>query len=195
MQGTSGGSRIGTTTIRPASIGIVRGTNNSTLTATGLNTFGIDLATGINSSNSGQFTIIASDGAGTDNELNLYADLTGIALRDWDNTISDYTAFLTLGPNDGVTIPPVKFQREVDFTTGADKQAGTATLNGGNPGTVTISNALVTANSIIMLTKQTNTNTNAGPVVVSSKGTGTFTITSNHNGDADVVGWFIINPS
>jgi hypothetical protein len=32
-------------------------------------------------------------------------------------------------------------------------------------------------------------------VAVSSKGAGTFTIISNGNGDADTVGWFIINNS
>jgi hypothetical protein len=81
----------------------------------------------------------------------------------------------------------------VNFTTGSNQQAGTAVLDGANPGTVTVSNSLVTANSIIMLTKQTLTN--AHMVAVSSKGAGTFTITSNGNGDTDTVGWFIINNS
>jgi hypothetical protein len=81
----------------------------------------------------------------------------------------------------------------VNFTTGSNQQAGTAVLDGANPGTVTVSNSLVTANSIIMLTKQTLTNSHM--VAVSSKGAGTFTITSNGNGDADTVGWFIINNS
>jgi hypothetical protein len=84
---------------------------------------------------------------------------------------------------------------QLTLPTGSNQQAGTAVLDGANPGTVTVSNSLVTANSIIMLTKQTNNHPNAGPVVVSSKGAGTFTITSNHNGDADTVGWFIINNS
>jgi len=82
----------------------------------------------------------------------------------------------------------------VNFTTGSNAQAGTATLDGGNPGTVTVSNSLVTANSIIMLTKQTLANPN-GYVAVSAKSGGSFTITSNHNGDTDTVGWFIINNS
>jgi hypothetical protein len=81
----------------------------------------------------------------------------------------------------------------VNFTTGSNQQAGTAVLNGGNPGVVTVSNSLVTANSIIMLTKQTLTN--AHMVAVSAKSGGSFTITSNGNGDADTVGWFIINNS
>ena len=78
---------------------------------------------------------------------------------------------------------------------GSNQQTGLATLDGGNPGTVTVSNSNVTANSIIMLTKQTNNHPNSGPVNVSSKGSGTFTITSNHNGDTDIVAFMIINPS
>jgi hypothetical protein len=81
----------------------------------------------------------------------------------------------------------------VNFTTGSNQQAGTAVLDGGNPGAVTVSNSLVTANSIIMLTKQTLTN--AHMVAVTAKSGGSFTITSNGNGDADTVGWFIINNS
>jgi hypothetical protein len=84
---------------------------------------------------------------------------------------------------------------QLQLPSGSNQQTGLATLDGANPGTVTVSNSLVTANSIIMLTKQTNNHPNAGPVVVSSKGSGTFTITSNHNGDADVVAFMIINPS
>jgi len=81
----------------------------------------------------------------------------------------------------------------VNFTTGSNQQAGTAVLDGANPGTVTVSNSLVTANSIIMLTKQTLTN--AHMVAITAKSAGSFTITSNGNGDADTVGWFIINNS
>jgi hypothetical protein len=45
-----------------------------------------------------------------------------------------------------------------------------------------------------MVSKQTLNHPN-GYVAVSAKSAGSFTITSNHNGDADVVGWFIINNS
>lgn len=82
---------------------------------------------------------------------------------------------------------------QIYYPTGSNQQTGTAVLDGGNPASVDVNNTLVTANSIIMLTKQTNNHPNAGPVVVSSKGTGYFTITSNHNSDTDTVGWFIIN--
>ena len=83
----------------------------------------------------------------------------------------------------------------VMFASGSNKTMGTVALDGGNPGTATISNTLVTANSLIFLTKQTNNHPNAGPVVVSSKGSSTFTITSNHNSDTDTVAYQIINPA
>jgi hypothetical protein len=78
---------------------------------------------------------------------------------------------------------------------GSNKQTGTFVLNGGNPGTATISNSNVTANSLIFLTKQSNANSGNGTVSVTSKGSGTFSVTSDHNGDADTVAFMIINPS
>jgi hypothetical protein len=81
----------------------------------------------------------------------------------------------------------------VMFSSGSNKTMGTAVLDGGNPGAVTVSNSLVTTSSLIFLTKQTLTN--AHMVAVSSKGSGTFTITSNGNGDADTVAYQIINPA
>jgi hypothetical protein len=83
---------------------------------------------------------------------------------------------------------------QLTLPTGSNQQAGTAVLDGANPGEVIVSNSLVTANSIILLTKQTLNHTN-GYVSVSAKSAGSFTITSNHNGDTDTVGWFIINNS
>ena len=82
---------------------------------------------------------------------------------------------------------------QLQLPSGSNQQTGLATLDGASPGAVTVSNSLVTTNSIIMLTKQTLTN--AHMVAVSSKGSGTFTITSNGNGDTDVVAYMIINPS
>jgi phage gp45-like len=72
---------------------------------------------------------------------------------------------------------------------------GTVVLNGANPGTATVSNSLVTANSLIFLTKQTNVHSGNGTVSVTSKGSGTFSITSDHNGDTDTVAYQIINPA
>jgi hypothetical protein len=93
-----------------------------------------------------------------------------------------------------IYIAPNNNNNQLYLPSGSNKQTGLATLDGGNPGTVTVSNSNVTANSIILITKQTLAHPN-GYVAVSSKGSGTFTITSNHNGDADVVGYMIINAS
>jgi len=82
---------------------------------------------------------------------------------------------------------------QLQLPTGSNQQVGTAVLDGASPSAVVVSNSIVTADSTIMLTKQTLTNTHM--VAVSSKGVGTFTITSNGNGDTDTVGWFIINNS
>lgn len=77
---------------------------------------------------------------------------------------------------------------------GSNQPMGTVALDGGNPGTATITNNLVTAASLIFLTKQTNNHLNTGSVVVSTKTNGSFSITSNHNGDTDTVAYLIINP-
>jgi hypothetical protein len=141
-----------------------------------------------------------NDGS-NDVELYINTDATGTSFQDFDQTSFNYTPWLTIGANDGVTIPTPTFTRglaaqgPVLFTTGSNKQSGVATLDGGNPGSATISNSLVTANSIIMLTKQTFTDTNSRGIAVVSKGAGTFTISTGHNGDTDQVGWFIINNS
>ena len=197
--GTLYGSRTGSTLIRPAGLVLTRGNTNSELLAGGLSSNGPDLTNTLFSSNTAQYTLIATDSNTIDNEINLYVDLSGAQFRDYDANIGDYSTWLSLGPNDGMTIPIPTFTRglaaqgPVLFTTGSNNQAGTAVLNGANPGTVTVSNSLVTANSIILLTKQTLTN--AHMVAVSAKSGGSFTITSNGNGDADTVGWFVINNS
>lgn len=81
----------------------------------------------------------------------------------------------------------------INYASGSNTTVGTVALNNGNPSTASISNSLVTANSLIFLTKQTLTN--AHSVAVSSKGSGTFTITSSGNGDSDIVAYQIINPA
>ena len=105
------------------------------------------------------------------------------------------TELIVIGNSEFTGSVKVASTFQLQLPTGSNQQAGTAVLDGANPGTVTVSNSLVTANSIIMLTKQTNDHPNSRAVNVSSKGAGTFTITSNHNGDTDTVGWFIINNS
>ena len=113
-----------------------------------------------------------------------------------NNSNGSNTAFIMrTGSAELEVFKPIVANYEVKLTSGSNQQTGLATLNGGNPGTATISNSLVNSNSIILLTKQTNNHPNSGPVNVSSKGSGTFTITSNHNGDTDVVAFMIINPS
>ena len=104
------------------------------------------------------------------------------------------TELIVIGNSEFTGSVKVASTFQLQLPTGSNQQAGTAVLDGANPGTVTVSNSLVTANSIIMVSKQTLAHSN-GYVAVSSKGAGTFTITSNHNGDTDTVGWFIINNS
>lgn len=78
---------------------------------------------------------------------------------------------------------------------GSNLPTGIVYLNGGNPGTVTVVNSLVTPASMIFLTKQANNYPLAGPPVVSSKMIGSFTITTNYNTDKDPVAYMIINPA
>ena len=82
----------------------------------------------------------------------------------------------------------------INYASGSNKTMGTVALNGGNPGTATVSNSLVTTASLIFLTKQTY-NHSAGIVGISAKSNGSFTIASGHNGDTDVVAYQIINPA
>jgi len=142
-----------------------------------------------------------------DYELNILTSSGGTQFQDFDNfNTFGYQDFLVIPPNVGNSPAPqfprglgvtgsLKVSGNVMFASGSNKTMGTVALNGGNPGSATISNTLVTTSSLIFLTKQTNNHPNAGPVVVSSKGSGTFTITSNHNGDTDTVAYQIINPS
>jgi len=52
----------------------------------------------------------ANNGNG-DTEINIIVDITGTQFKDWDNNIGDYSNWLTLSPNDGVTIPNPTFTR------------------------------------------------------------------------------------
>ena len=78
------------------------------------------------------------------------------------------------------------------LASGSDKTTGIVTLNGSTPSTVTVSNSLVAATSMIFLTKQTNTS--AGAVAISDKSGGSFTITSTLATDSDQVAYMIVNP-
>ena len=130
---------------------------------------------------------------------------TGSLWSDYNYDLDVYDGYMRMDANIGLNNPPLQMLRGlvitgsltvtggINYSSGSNQTVGTAVLNGGNPGTVTVSNSLVTTSSLIFLTKQTLTN--AHMVAVSSKGTGTFTITSNGNGDADTVAYQIINPA
>ena len=103
--------------------------------------------------------------------------------------------FATLvGPTSLTGSVRIAVDNQLYLPTGSNQQAGTAVLDGGSPSEVTVSNDLVTANSIIMLTKQTFTASSA-VIGVTGKTGGQFTIVSNASGDTDTVGWVIINNS
>ena len=149
-----------------------------------------------NISGSGNIAIGATAGYNETGSNNFY-----ITNNNFGSINADRSGSLMWGKMDNTTANQTlqinartRFTNEVLFTTGSNQQAGTAVLDGANPGAVTVSNSLVTANSIIMVSKQTLAHPN-GYVAVSAKSAGSFTITSNHNGDTDTVGWFIINNS
>ena len=195
-------------------LGIVQNDRNSNFTMRADMSLGATFGAYASQSANMVVGVYDPDGTAYDNELKIFANpTTGITFTDIDNTTYNYIPWLKTIPNDGSNPAPI-FTRglsvsgstsltgslsiaptfQAKFATGSNQQAGTAVLDGANPGTVTVSNSLVTANSIIMLTKQTLNHTN-GYVAVSAKSAGSFTITSNHNGDTDTVGWFIINNS
>jgi hypothetical protein len=141
---------------------------------------------------------------GTNAASNLAIVATGSVNITGSLTLNGQTGFASLDSNtftntqivsSSIYIAPNNNNNQLYLPSGSNKQTGLATLDGGNPGTVTVSNTNVTANSIIMLTKQTYNHPQGQGVSISSKGSGTFTITSNHNGDTDIVAFMIINPS
>lgn len=78
---------------------------------------------------------------------------------------------------------------------GSNARMGTATLDGGSPGTVTVANTSVTANTRIFLTGNADGGT-PGWVRVSARVAATsFTITSSANGDTSTVAWLLVEPS
>jgi hypothetical protein len=84
------------------------------------------------------------------------------------------------------------FQDDIKFNKGSNKTCDIVTVgSGGN----TVSNSLVTTNSIILVTTQ---NSEVGgdeyPAVVSSKSAGQFTINHNYGGNL-LVAYLIINPT
>jgi hypothetical protein len=57
----------------------------------------------------------ANNGNG-DTEILINTDITGTQFKDWDRNIGDYSNWMTLGPNDGVTIPLPQFTRGLSIT-------------------------------------------------------------------------------
>jgi len=143
--------------------------------------------------------------------LNIEASNAGYALKATGSVIitgslqlNGQTGFASLESNTftntqivsaSIYIAPNNNSNQLYLPSGSNKQTGIFVLNGGNPGTATISNSQVNANSLIFLTKQSNANSGNGTVSVTSKGSGTFSVTSDHNGDADTVAFMIINAS
>lgn len=66
-----------------------------------------------------------NDGS-NDVELGINTNATGTSFSDWDQTIGDYSNWLTLGPNDGVTIPTPTFTRGLVVTGSIVSTAGFA---------------------------------------------------------------------
>ena len=164
---------------------IVSASNSFTLTEGGSAFFGRYNADDGRRNKTGQTVFSVGTGTATTRKTGFLIDSGSNTFVEGSLNISGSTQF-----TGSISIAST-FQAK--FATGSNQQAGTAVLDGASPGAVVVSNSLVSANSIIMLTKQTLTN--AHMVAVSSKGAGTFTITSNGNGDTDTVGWFIINNS
>lgn len=78
---------------------------------------------------------------------------------------------------------------------GSNARMGTAVLNGGSPGTVTVANTSVTANTRILLTVNVPGGTVGAPHVSARTVSTSFTITSSANGDTSTVGWLLVEPS
>jgi uncharacterized coiled-coil protein SlyX len=82
------------------------------------------------------------------------------------------------------------FQDGIKLNVGSNKTTDVVSVNA----TLTVSNSLVTANSIILVTTQNSTTGPVYPAVVTSKGAGTFSIAHNFGGNLDVA-YLIINPT
>lgn len=113
--------------------------------------------------------------------------------------IAGVTSGITIGNannittiNGETTINSLKVNNNFKIASGTNLPTGIATLNGGNPASVTVTNNLVTTASIIFLTKQTNNHNSQGNLTI-TKNAGSFIIHSDHNGDSDTVGYLIIN--
>jgi len=167
------GSRSGSTLIRPAGLVLTRGNTYSELLAGGLSTNGPDLINTLFSSNTAEYTLIATDNNTIDNEIDLYVDLSGSYFRDYDAQIG-YSSWLTLGPNDGITIPTPTFTRGLKVTGSLDISGSlTASLQ---QGFTYVGNA--NGRTVLVATSSFGGTTNTGSLLVTGSVAGnvlTFT--------------------
>ena len=115
VAGTTYGSNQAFTKIRPGTISMARGNTNLDLVPAGFNSYGPNLVNRLNSSVNAELGLVLGDGV-NDNEIDFYVDASGSQFRDWDNTIQDYSAWMTLGPNDGITPPIPQMLRGLNVT-------------------------------------------------------------------------------
>ena len=159
-------------------------------TGTNININGTLNVTGATKITAGFYSTSAYTGSFTDGIVVDYVTGNGRISVGTADSITFYnggvanTALMTISTGGTVSVT------KVNTTTGSTGSSGVVTLTGG---TATVSNTLVTSNSIINLTHQ-NTSGTLGFLYVSSKNAGTsFTITSSSNTDTSIVGYLIIN--
>jgi hypothetical protein len=173
------GSRASSLVITPAAATITRVTTSGTQTvgiaSNGtINTFGpnaniiAQVTTGSNTA-----TIVSSYTDGNlliDNEIQLASNASGNYLKDWNNTLQDYSTFMFIAPNDGATIPIPQFIRSLAVT-------GSLAVSGSNTliGTKTITGSVFISGSKTII----GTNTITGSFIT----TGSFTLTGSAHGN------------
>jgi len=186
----SNGSRASQVVIGAGAVTLTRattsGTNNIGFTSNGIiNTYGYaasiyaQVSTGSNTATIG--TAFNDSALLVDNELQIASNGTGNYLRDYDNTIGDYSTFMFIAPNDGETIPLPTFTRGLTITGSAYGNVSASVIT-----SQTASIDLSKANYFTLtLSGSTNINvTNVRPgvtatLVVSCGASGSATFSSN----------------
>jgi hypothetical protein len=103
-------SRAGTT--GPTSVGF---NSNGAITTSGPTSFvTANVNTGSNAATIG--TVFNDDPILVYNAMQIATDANGSYLQDWDNTLSDYSPFMYIAPNDGETIPIPQFTRGLSIS-------------------------------------------------------------------------------
>jgi len=181
ISGSTAGStgRAAQVVIVPTSITITRATTNGTQNASVGNgnisltgpssTITAAITTG---SSIADISAVYAVGA-IDNEVHLSADANGIYLQDWDNTTLSNSTWLTMGPNDGVTIPSPQFVRGLGVTGSAIFTELTGSLATFSASVNSRINAIPTINTSSFAT--TGSNSLTGSQII----TGSLTITGS----------------